>query len=46
MSLKKKLNCHNKKISLMKDNWYNLSINVGILRYKNKIIKWYIDLHG
>ena len=31
----------------MKDNWYNLSdINVGILRYKNKIIKWYIDLHG
>ena len=37
---------YNKKISLMKDNWYNLSdINIGIPRYQNKIIKRYIDLH-
>lgn len=41
-----KINC-NKKISLMKDNWYNLSdINIGIPKYQNKIIRQYIDSYG
>ena len=38
---------YDKKISLMKDNWYNLSdINIGIPKYQNKIIKQYIDSYG
>ena len=41
-----KINC-NKKISLMKDNWYNLSdINIGIPKYQNKIIRQYTDSYG
>jgi lambda repressor-like predicted transcriptional regulator len=49
MISKRQSNYHNKnkKISLIKDNWYNLSdINIWISRYQNKTIKRYIDLHG